>query len=540
MKSESEEKIKYNSQKINKEEVIKAAGVVSAATLLSRILGFIRDMVIANVFGAAMITDAFFVAFRIPNLLRRLLGEGTLTAAFIPVFTEYRETGKKDEAWDLTNSLITILILLLISITFLGVIFAPIIVRLIAPGFYNSMDKYTLTVGLTRIMFPYIFFIGLTVMAMGILNSLKHFATPSLAPSILNISMILTALYLSPYTKYPIFALAYGVILGGIGQLIFQIPILLKKGLKYRIKFDWTHPGVKKVGGLMLPSVLGLAVAEINIFVDTLLASLLKEGSVSFLYYGNRLVQFPLGLFGVAMGIAILPMLSITSAKDDIRELKDTLSFALRLVFFVTIPATIGLVILRVPIINVLFQRGEFLASDTYFTAIALLYYSIGLCAFAGVKIVVPAFYSLKDAKTPVKIGIYAMLANIILNLILMVPLKHGGLALATSLSSMLNLGLLVFILRKRLGPLGMKKIINSIIKLSFATVIMGIILASLTHIFFRIDSYFFERLLFLIFSISIAMIAYFLISYLLRSEELLFLFDFIRNKGSGEIAKEP
>lgn len=289
----------------------------------------------------------------------------------------------------------------------------------------------------------------------------------------------------------------------------------------------------------MLPSVLGLAVAEINLFVDTLLASLLKEGSVSFLYYGNRLVQFPLGLFGVAMGIAILPMLSITSAKNDIRELKDTLSFALRLVFFVTIPATIGLVILRVPIINVLFQRGEFLASDTYYTAVALLYYSVGLCAFAGVKIVVPAFYSLKDAKTPVKIGICAMITNIILNLILMVPLKHGGLALATSLSSMLNLGLLVFILRKRLGPLGMKKIINSIIKLSFATVIMGIILTTLTHIFFSFDSYFFERLLFLIFSISIGVISYFLISYLLRSEELLFLFDFIKNKGSGKRAKE-
>lgn len=531
MKENLEEKIGYDSARQGREEVAKAAGTIGAATLLSRILGFIRDMVIANIFGAGMMADAFFVAFRIPNLLRRLLGEGSLTAAFIPVFTEYMETDRKEEGWDLTNSLTTILILLLLCISFLGIVLAPVIVRLFAPGFYGLPEKFALTVRLTQIMFPYIFFIGLTVMAMGILNSFKHFAAPALAPSILNISMILCALYLSRYTKYPILALAYGVILGGIGQLIFQFPSLFKKGFRYKWKLNFAHPGVKKVGVLMLPSVIGLAVAEVNIFVDTLLASLLKEGSVSFLYYGNRLVQFPLGLFGVAMGVAILPMLSIATAKNDLGELKDTLSFALRLVFFVTIPASIGLIILRVPIINILFQRGEFLVATTYYTATALLYYSIGLCAFAGVKIVVPAFYSLKDTKTPVRIGIYAMLTNIVLNLILMGPLKHGGLALATSLSSMLNMGLLVLILRKRLGPLGLRKITFSLMKLTLATVVMGILLIFLTQTFFRLDSEFLLRLLFLLISISLGMAVYFLISYLLKSEELLFLYDFVKNR---------
>lgn len=537
MRNELEEKIEPVSNSLNR-EVTKAAGIVSSATLLSRILGFVRDMVIANIYGAAMVADAFFVAFRIPNLLRRLVGEGSLTAAFIPVFTEQMETGTKEEAWDLANSLTTILILFLLGITVVGILFAPAIVKMIAPGFYTPLEKYRLTVHLTRVMFPYIFFIGLTVMAMGILNSLKHFAMPALAPAILNISMILCALYLSSMTEHPIMALAYGVILGGMGQLIVQIPVLLKKGMRFKIRLNFAHPGVKKVGLLMLPSVIGLAVAEINTFVDTLLASLLREGSVSFLYYGNRLVQFPLGLFGVAMGIAVLPLFSITSAKNDMKELKETLSFAIRLVFFLTVPATVGLIVLRVPIINVLFQRGEFLLESTYYTATALLYYSVGLFAYAGVKIVVPAFYSLKDTKTPVTIGCIAMAANIVLSIALMFPLKHGGLALATSLVSILNLGLLLFVLRKKLGPLGIKKITVSFMKFTLATAVMGSLLAAGNYFFFSLDSDILERLGVLSVSIALGMISYFLIAYLLRCEELEFLFDFVKKRASRERLK--
>jgi putative peptidoglycan lipid II flippase len=528
---------KSSSQTVNR-EVTKAAGVVSGATLLSRILGFIRDMVIANVYGAAMATDAFFVAFRIPNLLRRLVGEGSLTAAFIPVFTEYLETEKKQEAWDLANSLITTLIIFLAGIALLGIVFAPFIIMIIAPGFHDPVDKYRLTVHLTRVMFPYIFFIGLTVMAMGILNSLKHFAMPALAPTLLNISMILSALYLSSYTENPVLALAYGVLLGGAAQLLVQIPFLWKKGLRYRFRLNFAHPGVKKVGLLMVPSVIGLAAAELNTFVDTLLASLLQEGSVSFLYYGNRLVQFPLGLFGVAMGIAVLPLFSIASAKRDIEELKETLSFALRLVFFLTIPATVGLIVLRVPIINVLFQRGEFFLSATYNTAIALLYYSFGLFAFAGVKIVVPAFYSLKDTKTPVKIGAFSMLFNIVLSLILMIPLKHGGLALATSLASILNLYLLLLVLRRRLGPLGLRKIIRSFFKSFLATLVMGAVLFYLSDVYFKIDSVFIDRMGVLVLSLAVGTLSYLFLSYFLKSEELRFLIDFVIRRDTEKIAR--
>ena len=463
-------------------KLIRATGIISLATFASRILGLVREAVIAFLFGAGMSADAFFVAFRIPNMLRRLLAEGSLSASFIPVFTEYHHKRGQRQAWELASTMICIVSVILVLVTILGVVAAPLIVKLVAPGFKAIENKQQLTTLLTRIIFPYIFCIGLAALFMGILNSLHHFFAPALSPALLNISIISSALYFAPRFKEPVIALALGVLLGGVVQLLFQLPFLKQKGMKFNVNFNLKHPGVRRIGRLMLPAMIGLAVYEINGLVDTLLASFLPPGSVSYLNYGNRLVQFPLGLFGIALGTAILPTLSRQAVEGDLNRLKDTFSMGLRLVLFVSMPAMIGLMILGEPIIQLLFQRGEFGYSATVGSAQALFYYAVGLCAYAGVKVTVPVFYALQDTKTPVKISIIAMTVNIFLNLILMGPLKHGGLALATALSSMLNMGWLLITLRKRLGNLGGRMVLASFVRIALASALMGLLCWLVIH----------------------------------------------------------
>lgn len=512
-------------------QVARAAGAVGGATFISRILGLLRDMIIAYIFGTKMAADAFFVAFRIPNLFRRLLGEGALTAAVVPVFTDYLTTKSKDEAWKLANILLTTFLLILLVTVITCIIFSPAIVRVIAPGFYNSAEKFNLTVSLTRFMFPYLFFVGMAALTMGMLNVLQVFFIPALGPVFLNISIILSALFLSPHLEQPTFALAAGVVAGGVFQLFIQIPVLIKKGLKYKPILDFNHPGIRKIGKLMLPAVVGMAATEINIFVDILLASLLPEGSVSYLYYGNRLVQFPQGIFAVALGVAILPTLSRQAAHKQIQELRDTLSFGIRLVLFITIPATVGLIVLRESIINLLFERGEFIRQSTLATSHALFYYAVGLCAFSGIKIIVPAFYSLKDTATPVKIGIYAMIVNIFLNLMLMGPLQHGGLALATSISSLLNVVLLILILRKRIGGLNGRAISISVVKLGLASVIMGFMIYSIDISFYDLGASTLLKAGILFGNVALGILLYFIVSFFLKTEEAKFLINLAKNK---------
>ena len=457
-------------------KIAKAAIIVGGATLVSRVFGFIRDMVIAQLFGAGMATDAFFVAFRIPNLFRRLVGEGALTASFIPVYTEYISQRSKEESDELVNASFSVLGVLLILVTALGVLFSPWIVKIMAYGFSQEPEKFRLTVLLNRLMFPYIFFIGLVALAMGILNSWKHFAAPALAPVLLNLSIIACALFFPMVLGKPILSLAIGVIFGGAAQILFQIPFIRRTGIVPRFHFNPSHPGVKRIGILMAPSVLGLAVTQLNVVVNTFLASYLPEGSVSYLYYADRLLEFPMGIFAIAIATAVLPTLSEYSAQKDLQGLKETLSFSLRLVFFVTLPAMVGLIVLRLPILNLLFQRGAFTPHSAVMTAQALLYYALGLAAFAGVRIVVPAFYSLQDTKTPVKVAFFALLTNAGLGFVLMIPLQHGGLALATSLAAGLNFSLLVFFLRKKLGRIGASKIIRSFFKSLGASILMGVV----------------------------------------------------------------
>lgn len=433
-------------------KVAKAAGVVGISTMLSRIFGFIRDMVVARYFGAGMATDAFFVAFRIPNLLRRLLAEGSLTVSFVPVFTEYLKTRTREEALELANVAFTILSIILVAISIIGVLASPYIVALMAPGFMKVPDKFALTVLLTRIMFPYIFFISLVALCMGILNSLRHFAAPALSPVILNIAMIAAALLLRDFFVEPILALSVGVMVGGFLQLGMQLPALLQKGVRPRPDFHFRHPGVKRIGKLMIPAAFGAAVYQINIFISTLIASFLPGGSVSFLYYADRVVELPLGVFAIAIGTASLPSLSEQVSRGEFKEMKETLSFSLRLILFIAIPASIALIALREPIISVLFQRGAFDSSSTALTAQALLYYSLGLWAFSAIRVVISGFYSLQDTKTPVQVGVAALVINTLFSVALMFPLKHGGLALATSIATAFNVIVLYIILKKRIG----------------------------------------------------------------------------------------
>ena len=513
------------------EKLSKAAGTVSGMTLVSRVFGFLRDMVIAMAFGSSSSADAFFVAFRIPNMQRRILAEGAMTAAFIPVFTETLTKKGESVAWKLAANLFNILILVLSSASLLILIFSPAVITVFAPGFIDEPGKFELTVKLTRCMAPYLFFIGLAAFCMGILNTLKVFALPAAAPISQNISMILSVLFISPLMDEPIIGLAIGVVVGGALQLLIQLSAVLKKGMHFEKTLNFKQKEVFKIVRLMGPVILGLAVYELNIMIDTLIASLLPGGSISYLYYGNRLVQLPLGIFAVALGVALLPTLSSQAAKGNLKELVQTLGFSIRLILFITIPATVGLIILREPIINTLWQRGEFLASTTDGTAIALLYYSIGLCAYSGIKIIAPAFYSLQDTKTPAKIGIYSMILNTVLNLILMGPLQHGGLALATSIAALFNVALLIYYLRKRLGLMGGRKILRSTIKMAFAALAMGIITYLGRESFYYISDPLLIRLFVLTACISFGMLVYALLSQFMRNEEWRFLLDLIKKK---------
>ena len=383
-----------------------------------------------------MAADAFFVAFRIPNLWRKLVGEGSLTISFIPVYTEYLTQRSEDETREVTHIAFTVAGIALLILTIFGILFSPILIRLIAPGFVRIPEKFQLTVTLNQIIFPYLFFMGLFALCMGILNSLRHFFAPAFAPVFLNICIIVSVFFFYDTFQRPVMSLAIGVLAGGVFQFLFQIPFLLKKRISFRFNFNFRHPAIKRIGSLMIPGLIGTAVYQLNVFIDTIFASFLPGGSVSYLWFADRLMEFPLGIFAFAIGMAALPSFSALVSQGKMEEFKETLFFAFRLVSFVSIPAMVGLIALKTPIVNLLYQRGKFDYFATEMTVRALLCYAVGLWAIAGSRTIVPAFYSLQDTRTPLKIALICLGANVILNSILIYPLKHAGLALATSLSS--------------------------------------------------------------------------------------------------------
>lgn len=456
--------------------VIRAVGTISFATLISRILGFARDMVVARAFGAVGVTDAFFVAFRIPNLLRRLLGEGALSTAFIPVFAEYRAKASSREFARMLRAISGAMVAVLAAVTLAGILLAPWIVKVTAPGFWSEPAKALLTVGLTRLMFPYLFFVGLAALATGVLNFLRHFLTPALSPVVFNLSLIAATLWLAPSLPEPITALAWGVLLGGVGQLCLQLPALVRRGISLRLAVEPDHPAIGRISRLLAPTIFGLAVTQLNVFVNTLIASFLREGSISYLYYADRVMEFPFGIFSIAIATAVLPTMADQAVRQQVAELKATLAFALRLVVFISIPASLGLLILADPIVRVLFERGQFGPASTAATAWALGFYALGLTTFSAVKVVAPAFYALRDTRTPVWIGIGAMAVNVGASLLLMGPLAHGGLALATTLASAVNTAGLLFWLRRRIGRLGLWAILGSLGRTALAALAMAFV----------------------------------------------------------------
>ena len=509
--------------------IAKSASVISLATVASRILGFIRDILIAKLFGTASHAQAFVVAFRIPNLLRDLIGEGATNSAVVPVFSEYLVQHKREEFWRLFSVVLNLFLIFSAVITILGIVFTPLIVRIIAPGFTHEPAKLLLTIKLTRIMFPYLILIGLTAYSMGVLFTFKSFFTPAFSPCLLNIAMIFAALIASTRMQEPIIGLAIGVVVGGILQLAFQIPPLYKKGMVIMKVRDFSHPGVKKIGKLLLPRVFGSAVYQLNLVVDTVCASLANivgEGAVAAIYYANRVIQFPLGVFGIALASVILPTMSGYAASNDLEKLKTTLSFSLRSIFLVMFPCTVILIVLSNPIIRLLFQRGEFSSYSTRITAWALLFYTLGLFAYSGVKILVSSFYSLQDTVTPVKVATISLAVNAALNLILMWPLKVGGIALASAISAMVNYFMLYSLLEKKIGKLT-KGLRQYFFKLAIAAALMAILLFSIWQNLF-INFPFLMRFVIAVFSGVAGFIAF---CFLLKIKEMQELILWILNK---------
>lgn len=509
--------------------ITRSASVVSAATVLSRVLGFVRDAAVAYVFGAGMHSDAFFVAFRISNLLRRLVGEGAMTSSFIPIFTEEMTLKGKESAKALSSSVFTLFFFILAALTVLGVLFSGELVRLMTPGFTADAEKFSLTVSLTRLMFPYMVFIGLMAIAMGVLNSFKHFALPALAPVALNIAMIFSIFALTPVLKTPVHALAYGVLFGGFLQFAMQLPVLKSHGMLPLPSFSFNNPAIKKIFLLMGPAAFGVGVYQLNILVTTWFASRLPEGAVSYLYYSGRVMELPIGVFSVSVATAVLPSLSLHAVREEWPEFRDSLSFAVRIVNFVTIPATMGLLVMSYPITDILFRRGEFGDAAAAGTSVALIYYAVGLVPVSASRLLSSVFYSLKDTVTPVWSGAIAFVFNIIFCLALVGPLSHGGLALATSLSAVVNTAVLFLMLRMRHGRFGGRKILSSALKTTLSSAITGAIIYSIVLYSGYSGLSFPMRAAFVVVTIFLAIAIFLALASLFKVSELSFLKDFFR-----------
>jgi len=439
-------------------QLLKSTAKVGAATITSRVLGFIRDMVTARYFGASEATDAFFLAFKIPNFMRRLFAEGSFSLAFVPVLSEVRATGDARALKDLVDHVAGTLAGILLMMTAIGVIAAPAVVAIFAPGWViEGRGAFALSAEMLRITFPYILLISLTALAGGILNTFDRFLVPALTPVLLNVSLIAAAVLLSARMEVPVMSLAWGVLLAGIVQLAVQVPALLKLGLLPRPRWGWRHSGVRRILKLMIPTLIGSSVAQINLLLDTVIATFLISGSVSWLYYSDRLLEFPLGVFGVALSTVILPNLSRKFALQNPQEFSATLDWALRLALIITMPAALGLAVLAEPILVTLFHYEAFEMSDVEMSALSLSAYAAGLPAFIAVKVLAPGFYARQDTRTPVRIAITAMISNMVLNLAFVAALlgigfrgPHTGLALASSAAAYINAGLLYRMLRRQ------------------------------------------------------------------------------------------
>ena len=462
----------------DKKHILKSASIISLVTIVSRILGYVREQRIALLLGTTAAADAYNLAYRIPNLFRRLVAEGSMTASFIPVFTTYMREKTKEEVWEFANRLFWTLALVVAVITILGMVFSPAVVHLFAGR--NIAEAQAIE--LNRIVFPYLFFVALAALAMGILNCFHVFGLPAATPVCLNLATILfTFVVVRSHFKDPATAIVVGVLVGGVLQFLIQVPLLVQKGMRFTFGLSFSHPGIRNVARLMIPRLFGIGIGQINLFVDTRFATatVMPIGSLAALTVADRVMELVLGGYAIAVATAILPMMSHQAAAKDYESLKKTLAFSVRIVAFITIPAALGLMILREPIIRVLFQHGQFVAESTRLTARALLYYAVGLPALATVKLVVPAFYSTGDTKTPVIVASISLGINILLNIIFLQfffkRVQNGGPALATAIACFFDFFALFIIFRLRYGAMGTMEILRSFGKTSLCASIMGV-----------------------------------------------------------------
>jgi putative peptidoglycan lipid II flippase len=455
----------------------RSAGVIGIATMASRVLGLVRDQVLAFYFGAGDAMDAFLVAFRVPNLVRDLFAEGAMSAAFVPTFTKRLAAESRESAWRLANSVINALILVTGVLVVLGMIFAEPLLRPFAEGFTATPGKFELTVQLTRVMVPFLTLVGLAAVLMGMLNALGHFFVPALSPAMFNIGTIACALLLVPIAPrlgfHPIFAIAVGTIVGGLGQLLLQWPPLVKEGYGYRLTLDLRDPGLRHVLLLMGPGTIGLAATQVNLLVNTMLATG-EDGAVSWLNYAFRLMYLPIGLFGVSIATAATPAMSRLAHDKDHGGMRSTIAHAIALMLVLNVPATLGLIALAAPIISLIFEHGNFTATDTAATAAALRWYAVGLVGYSVVRIVSPTFYALGKSRVPVAVSVVSVLINVVLNVTLVRVMGYGGLALGASLSALINAATQLALLRNEIGGIGGRQITVTFSKVLVASLAMA------------------------------------------------------------------
>lgn len=464
--------------------ILKSAGLVGLATATSRVFGYFRDAALAWILGAATSMDAFAVAFRLANLFRRLVAEGAMSAAFVPLFVQYRNEHSETELWDFARKFFYTLALVTASIVLIEIIFAPWIVRMMAPGFIKIAGKWELAVFLTRVMAPYLTLVALAAVLMGVLNTFGQFFISALSPIYFNLAIIVSVFTLAHLAQDPAIGIAFGVLIGGALQVICQLPAAFRQGMRFQFGISFQDPMIRRVGLLLAPSIFGIGIVQINLLVDSLMASFLREGSVSQLYYADRVMELVLGIFVISLTNVALPEMAKSAAEKNIGELKDTILFSLRIISFVAIPATVGLFLLSDPIIHVLFERGRFSMLDAERTAQALAYYALGLTFISAVKILVSAFYAVQDTKTPVKVAFVSLIVNIVFNWILMQPLKQAGIALATSIAAGVSVIQLITILQKKHGAFDWTKFQKTLAKAGTASFVMGVFCLAMLALF--------------------------------------------------------
>ena len=457
----------------------RSAGLIGIATMTSRVLGLARETVFAAYFGAGTQMDAFNVAFRIPNLLRDLFAEGAMTAAFIPTFTRTFGAQGREAAWRLGNLVMNALLLVTIAVVIIGILFAPQITALLAPEFAEIPGKLELTTGLTRVVLPFLPTLAIAAAMMGMLNSMRRFFMPSLSPAMFNVASIFSVVALYPLMPSiglePIYAVAIGTLLGGLGQIALQWPSLRREGFRYKPVISFRDPAVLEILRLMGPATAGLAAVQVNVAVNTFLATSQEPGAVSWLQYAFRLMYLPIGIFGVSIATASLPDISRQAAADDMRAVRDTVSRGLRMMLMLNVPATVGLIVLAEPIVALIYQRGRFLPADTSAAAAALMFYAPGLLGYSTVKIASPTFYAMRDSRTPVIVSVISVLVNLGLNLALVRVMGYRGLAFGTAIAAAFNALTLLWLLRGRLGGLDGRRLFEALVKVSAASAAMGL-----------------------------------------------------------------